>query len=200
MRAGVGYCCSYQCLLPVGWPGNLCVSGTCYAFEYLFRDPSSSVRRALLWTLVSRDSSPTTGAPVRMDLLVHSSLNAKSSNQISSSNGNRQPYRLKIDTGAGTVKRIAILSIGILRVNNRCRNLPLSCRNLPLKAWQPSVAKLEGCLRSSAIERRLGATKTANSERKTRELRPTGACQDVRDPPLRCAKGSVRKRHGRPRQ
>ena len=91
--------------------GNLCVFGTCYAFEYLFRDPSSSVRRALLWALVSRDSSPTTGAPVRMDLLVHSPLNAKSSNQISSSNGNRRPYRLKIDTGAGTVKRIAILSL-----------------------------------------------------------------------------------------
>ena len=53
----------------------------CYAFEYLFRDPSSSVRRALLWALVSRDSSPTTGAPVRMDLLVHSPLNPKSSNQ-----------------------------------------------------------------------------------------------------------------------
>jgi hypothetical protein len=89
-----------------------------------------------------------------MDLLVHSPLNAKSSNQISSSNGNRRPYRLKIDTGAGTVKRIAIL-----RVNNRCRNLPLSCRNLPLKAWQPSVAKLEGCLHSSAIDRRLGLQK-----------------------------------------
>jgi uncharacterized membrane protein len=69
------------------------------------------VRRALLWALVSRDSSPTTGAPVRMDLLVHSPLNAKSSNQISSSNGNRRPYRLKIDTGAGTVKRIAILPL-----------------------------------------------------------------------------------------
>src|SRR5271165_121571 len=67
-------------------------------------------------------------------------------------------------------------------MNNRCRNLPLSCRNLPLKAWQPSVAKLEGCLRGSAIERRLGATKTANSDRKTRELRPTGACQDLRCP------------------
>jgi hypothetical protein len=62
--------------------GNLCVSGTCYAFEYLFRAPSSSVRRALLWALVSRDSSPTTGAPVRMDLLVHSPLNPKSPNPL----------------------------------------------------------------------------------------------------------------------
>src|ERR1700737_1050429 len=64
LRVSLGFCCSYQCLLPVGWLGNLCVSGTCYAFEYLFRDPSSSVRRALLWALVSRDSSPTTGPPV----------------------------------------------------------------------------------------------------------------------------------------
>jgi hypothetical protein len=85
----------YQCLLPVGRLGNLCFSGTCDAFEYLFRAPSSSVRRALLWVLVSRDSSPTTGAPVRMDLLVHSPLNAKSSNQISSSNGNRRPVSSK---------------------------------------------------------------------------------------------------------
>jgi hypothetical protein len=64
----------------------------------------------------------------------------------------------------------------------------------------PMRSKTQGCLRSSAIDRRLGATRTANSDRKTRELRPTGACQDVRDPLLRCAEGSVRKRHGRPRQ
>ena len=60
---------------------------------YLFRDPSSSVRRALLWALVSRDSSTTTGAPARMDLLVHSPLNAKSSNQISSTVSSENRYR-----------------------------------------------------------------------------------------------------------
>jgi hypothetical protein len=39
--------------------------------------PSSTLT---IWALVSRDSSPTTGAPVRMDLLVHSPLNPKSPN------------------------------------------------------------------------------------------------------------------------
>ena len=42
IRVGLGYRCSYQCPLPVGRLGNLCFSGTCDAFEYLFRDPSRS--------------------------------------------------------------------------------------------------------------------------------------------------------------
>jgi hypothetical protein len=34
---------------PVGWLGNLCFSGTCDAFQYLFRALQSSVRRAMLF-------------------------------------------------------------------------------------------------------------------------------------------------------